>query len=157
VRIGGRVRMLNFALAGADPDVALVSLAQARSTLSDALANLPELARALEPAVVAAVPGLVAAERPPEGPTLVLDEIEHTAHALRMHPPGGVSVLPSDRMLAAQPPLSSVLGPLALDGLTADDDRAFLDTLAGEANLPAYLAPGLAAAYARTPGAARPG
>jgi imidazolonepropionase-like amidohydrolase len=157
VRIGGRVRMLNFALADADPDVALVSLAEARSTLTDALANLPELARALEPAVVGAMPGIVAPEQPPEGPTLVLDEIEHTGHALRMDPPGGVSVLPGDRALAAQPPLSSVLGPLTLDGLTADDDRVFLDTLAGEANLPAYLAPGLAAAYARTSGAARSG
>jgi hypothetical protein len=157
VRIGGRVRMLNFALAGADPDVALVSLGQARSTLSDALANLPELARALEPAVVAAVPGVVAPEPRLEGPTLALDEIEHTAHALRTRPAGGVSALPSDRMPAAQPPLSSVLGPLTLDGLTADDDRAFLDTLADEANLPDYLAPGLAAVYARTAGAARPG
>jgi 5-methylthioadenosine/S-adenosylhomocysteine deaminase len=157
VRIGGRVRMLDFALAGADPDVALVSLAQARSTLADALANLPELARELEPAVVGAVPGLVAPEPPPAGPTLVLDEIEHTGHALRTHPRGGVSVLPSDRMPAAQPPLSSILGPLTLDGLTADDDRVFLETLAGEANLPDYLAPGLAAAYARTSGAARPG
>jgi 5-methylthioadenosine/S-adenosylhomocysteine deaminase len=160
VRIGGRIRMLNFALAGADPDVALVGLGQARTTLSDALANLPELARALEPAVVAAVPGVVAPERPPEGPTLVLDEIEHTDHALRTHPADGVSALPNDRMLAAQPPLSSVLGPLGpltLDGLTADDDRAFLETLAGEANLPDYLAPGLAAAYARTSGAARTG
>ncbi|HEY2787875.1 MAG TPA: amidohydrolase family protein, partial [Gaiellales bacterium] len=52
VTIGGRVRMLNFDLAGADPDVALVSLADARSRLEDALANLPELARALEPQVV---------------------------------------------------------------------------------------------------------
>jgi 5-methylthioadenosine/S-adenosylhomocysteine deaminase len=157
VRIGGRVRMLNFALAGADPDVALVGLAQARSTLSDALANLPDLARALEPSVVAAVPGVVAPERRPDGPTLVLDEIEHTDRALRTHPLGGVAAIPEDRALAAQPPLSSILGPLTLDGLTADDDRTFLETLAGETNLPDYLAPGLAAAYARTAGAAGPG
>jgi 5-methylthioadenosine/S-adenosylhomocysteine deaminase len=157
VRIGGRVRMLNFALAGADPDVALVGLGEARSTLSDALANLPELARELEPSVVAAVPGVVAPERPPEGPTLVLDEIEHTDRALRTNPAGGVAAIPGDRALAAQPPLSSVLGPLTLDGLTTDDDRAFLETLTGETNLPDYLAPGLKAAYARTAGAARPG
>jgi hypothetical protein len=157
VRIGGLTRLLNFALAGDDPDVALVGLAQARSTLTDALANLVELARALEPAVVAAVPGLVAAEPPPEGPTLVLDEIEHTDFALRTHPAGGVSVVPSAQLLAAQPPLSSVLGPLTLDGLTADDDRTFMETLQGEANLPDYLAPGLATAYARTSGAARSG
>ena len=157
VRIGGRTRLLNFALAGDDPDVAPVGLAQARSTLADALQNLVELARALEPAVVAAVPGVVAPEPRPEGPTLVLDEIEHTDHALRMHPAGGVSVLPSEQLLAAQPPLSSVLGPLTLDGLTADDDRTFMETLQGEANLPDYLAPGLAAAYASTSGAARSG
>jgi hypothetical protein len=157
VRIGGRTRLLNFALAGDDPEVALVPLAQARSTLSDALQNLVELARALEPAVVAAVPGVVAPEPPPEGPTLVLDEIEHTDHALRLHPAGGVSVLPSAQLLAAQPPLSSVLGPLTLDGLTADDDRAFMATLQDEANLPDYLAPGLATAYASTSGAARSG
>jgi hypothetical protein len=74
-----------------------------------------------------------------------------------LHPAGGVSVLPSEQLLAAQPPLSSVLGPLTLDGLTADDDRTFMETLQGEANLPDYLAPGLAAAYASTSGAARPG
>jgi hypothetical protein len=79
------------------------------------------VARALEPAVVAAVPGVVAAERPPEGPTLVLDESEHTGHALRTQPQGG------------------------------------LQALAEEANLPDYLAPGLAAACGRTSGAARPG
>ena len=66
-------------------------------------------------------------------------------------------MLPSDRLLAAQPPLSSVLQPLTLDGFTADDDRTFLATLQGEANLPDYLAPGLAAAYAHTSGAARSG
>jgi hypothetical protein len=79
------------------------------------------VARALEPAVVAAVPRVVAAERPPEGPTLVLDEIEHTGHALRTQPPGGLQALPE------------------------------------EANLPDYLAPGLAAAYGGTFRAARPG
>ena len=60
-------------------------------------------------------------------------------------------VLPTDRMLAAQPPLSTVLGPLTLDGLTAVDDPAFTATLQAEQNLPPYLAPALAAAYARAP------
>ena len=151
VTIGGRTRVLNFDLAGADPDVALVSLADARSRLEDALANLPELARALEPQVVPAVPGVVAPEPRVPGPRLALDEIEHTHMSLRTEPEGGVEVLPSDRMLAAQPPLSTVLGPLALDGLTAVDDQAFMATLQAEQNLPAYLAPALAAAYARAP------
>ena len=151
VTIGGRTRVLNFDPAGADPDIALVSLANARSRLQDALANLPELARALEPQVVAAVPGVVAPEPRVPGPRLALDEIEHTHMSLRTDPEGGVAVLPSEPMLAAQPPLSTVLGPLALDGLTAVDDPAFMTTLQAEQNLPAYLAPALAAAYARAP------
>ena len=53
--------------------------------------------------------------------------------------------------MAAQPPLSSVLGPLTLDGLTVADDSTFLSTLQAEINLPDYLAPGLAAAYGRAP------
>jgi 5-methylthioadenosine/S-adenosylhomocysteine deaminase len=151
VTIGGRARLLNFDLAGADPEVELVSLAQARTTLQDALANLPELARRLEPQVVAAVPGVVAPEPRLPGPQLVLDEIEHTHMALRTDPQGGVAVLPTDRMLAAQPPLSTVLGPLTLDWLTVVDDPAYMATLQAEQNLPPYLAPALATAYARAP------
>jgi 5-methylthioadenosine/S-adenosylhomocysteine deaminase len=151
VSIGGRARMLNFDLAGADPDVALVSLAQARATLEDALTNLAELARELEPAVVAAVPGAVSPEPELPGPRLALDEIEHTHMVLRTDPAGGVVVLPTDHMLAAQPPLSTVLGPLTLDGLTVADDPTFMSTLQAEINLPDYLAPALAAAYARAP------
>jgi 5-methylthioadenosine/S-adenosylhomocysteine deaminase len=151
VTIGGRTRLLNFDLAGADPDVALVSLADARAQLQDALANLPELARRLEPQVVGAVPGVVAPEPRLPGPRLALDEIEHTHMSLRTEPAGGVVVLPTDRMLAAQPPLSTVLGPLTLDGLTVVDDPAFTATLQAEQNLPPYLAPALAAAYARAP------
>jgi len=66
-------------------------------------------------------------------------------------PVGGVAVLPTDRMLAAQAPLSTVLGPLTLDGLTVVDDPAFMTTLEAEHNLPPYLAPAVAAAYARAP------
>jgi hypothetical protein len=44
-----------------------------------------------------------------------------------------------------------VLGPLTLDGLTVADDPAFMATLQAEQNLPPYLAPALAAAYARAP------
>ncbi len=151
VTIGGRSRLLNFALADADPDVGLVSLAQARSTLQDALANLVSLARALEPHVVGAVPGVVRPEPRVPGPRLALDEIEHTGMTMRNDVHDGVGVVPAAGLLAAQPPLSTVLGPLTLDGLTVADDPAFMATLQAEQNLPAYLAPALAAAYARAP------
>jgi 5-methylthioadenosine/S-adenosylhomocysteine deaminase len=150
--VGGRSRLLNFDLANANAQVEAVTLAQARSTLQTALANLAELARELEPTVVAAVPGVVRPEPRLRGTTLALDEIEHNHdEALRTDPPGGVAVLPTEGALAAQPPLSTVLGPLTLDGLTIDDDPAFLATLQAETNLPAGLAAGIAAAYARVP------
>jgi hypothetical protein len=152
VTIGGRGRVVNFDLANANAQVAAVTLADARTTLQGALANLAELARNLEPAVVAAVPGVVRPEPRQRGTTLALDEIEHNHNErLRTDPPGGVAVLPTAGMLAAQPPLSTVLGPLALDGLTVVDDPAFMSTLQTEINLPAGLAAGIAAAYAKVP------
>ncbi len=102
--------------------------------------------------MVAAVPGVVRPEPRQRGTTLALDEIEHNHNErLRTDPPGGVAVLPTAGMLAAQPPLSTVLGPLALDGLTVVDDPAFMSTLQTEINLPAGLAAGIAAAYAKVP------
>jgi 5-methylthioadenosine/S-adenosylhomocysteine deaminase len=152
VTIGGRGRLVNFDLANANTQVEAVTLADARTTLQGALANLAELARNLEPAVVAATPGVVRPEPRLRGTTLALDEIEHNHNeALRTDPPGGVSVLPTAGMLAAQPPLSTVLGPLTLDGLTVVDDPAFMSTLQTETNLPAGLAAGIAAAYAKVP------
>jgi cytosine/adenosine deaminase-related metal-dependent hydrolase len=152
VTIGGRSRVLNLAGGDANVQVEGVTLADATAALQAALATLPELARDLEPAVVAAVPGAVLPEARPRGTTLALDEIErnHDEH-LRTDPPGGVAVLPAAADAAAAPPLSTVLGPLELDGLTVDDDPAFLTTLQAEVNLPAGLAAGVAAAYGRVP------
>jgi len=78
--------------------------------------------------------------------TLRLDEIEPTGADFRLHPQHGFPMA-APEVVAAQPPLSEVLVPLTLDGLTAIDDAAFFATLHQEMNLPEYLAPALAAAY----------
>jgi hypothetical protein len=143
VSVGGQARHLNFDTPGADPTVKPVTLAQATATLTQALHDLPQLAAALE----AHADGHAAARaHATEGMTLSLDEIEPTGHTFRMQPKDGFRS-PTMRMLAAQPPLSEVLEPLELDGLTAVDDAAYFETLAGEIDLPDYLAPSLAAAY----------
>jgi cytosine/adenosine deaminase-related metal-dependent hydrolase len=135
VSVGGQIRHLNFDTPGADPTVKPVTLAQATATLTQALHDLPDLAGGLDAHVAH-----------PDGMTLSLDEIEPTGHTFRMQPKNGFRS-PTMRMLAAQPPLSEVLEPLVLDGLTAVDDATYFETLAGEIDLPDYLAPSLAAAY----------
>ena len=138
VTVGGEPRHLNFQTPGADPRVAPVTLAQATQTLTDALHNLPELASAKGAPLAGAM-----AE---DGMTLRLDEIEPSGTDFRLHPDHGFPT-PIPEVVAAQPPLSDVLVPLTLDGLTAVDDATYFETLGAEMNLPAYLAPALAAAY----------
>ncbi len=140
VTVGGEIRHLDFQTPGADPRVAPVTLAQATQTLTDALHNVPELAAT--PA--ARVDGAEMAAG--GGMTLQLDEIEPTGSDFRLHPDHGFPS-PIPEVVAAQPPLSDILVPLTLDGLTAVDDASFFETLGGEMNLPEYLAPALAAAY----------
>jgi hypothetical protein len=141
VTVGGQARNLNFQTPGADPRVASVTLAQATATLTTALHDLPQLAGAK---------GAALAEAPEpgggDGMTLRLDEIEPTGADFRLHPQHGFPMM-APEVVAAQPPLSQVLVPLTLDGLTAIDDPTFFQTLHGERNLPEYLAPALAAAY----------
>jgi 5-methylthioadenosine/S-adenosylhomocysteine deaminase len=132
LRVGGADRLLNLADAAGDPDVASLSLITATSTLRDALQRLPELA-------AAPVAALAAAEEGAPTWRLALDEIEDTGFALR-------TTLPGEReLLEAAPPIQ--LPSLELDPLTVIDDHDWLDAIAAEPNLPAYLAPGLRALY----------
>jgi hypothetical protein len=142
VKIGGEDRLLNFDTSGADPIVKPITLAKATKTMKDALHNLPQLAAAFPAGELAA------AAAPKRGEmTLALDEIEDTGQSLRLNPKHGFDAIPSEALLAAQPPLTDILVPLELDALTAIDDPTFFHTLLAEQNLPAYLAPNLAQAY----------
>ena len=150
--VGGRERRLFLEQASGDPDVANVSLAEARGALRSALLDLPDLARALEnPApMLAAAPLALDAPRPVVW-SLALDEIESTGVDLRPRLPFAG---PNDftgpeptALRAASAPLSTLLQPIALDPLTVADDADFLAAIAAQPNLPEAVRSGLAELY----------
>jgi hypothetical protein len=131
--------VLNLAQESANPVVGALRLREAQGRLREGLSSLPELARRLEVAAPAAV-----AEAAPQW-SLVLDHEEPPGVAIRHHLPASPAEGPTAPRLAelaaqaAQPPLSQVLEPLALDALTVADDETFLDRLDRQRNLPDYL------------------
>ena len=134
--VGGEKRLLDLSDPACDPDVSKLGLAAASEALSAALANLPALAAEPPSQTLAGVgPGQH------ETWMLALDEVEDTNYLMRLPLPGELRY-PTEQTAA---PLE--LLPLELDQLTAVDDPKFLATVAGEQNLPAYLASGLAAFY----------
>jgi 5-methylthioadenosine/S-adenosylhomocysteine deaminase len=138
-RVGSAERVLNLAQESANPVVGALRLREAKDRLREGLSSLPELARRLEEAAPAAV-----AEAAPQW-SLVLDHEEPPGVAIRHHLPLSPAEEPTAPRLAeiaaqaAQPPLSQVLEPLALDALTVADDETFLDRLDRQRNLPDYL------------------
>jgi len=156
--VGGEQRVLYLEQATADPDVAALGFAAARTKLQDALSNLKAIRLEQEAAATRAGPprvgafeGLAAAPTVEVGhPRLALDEFEHTDFTQRPHLRlGGVPTGPTDHATATPPgePVSALLGPVALDPLTVADDATWLQRVTAEANLPAYLAPGLSELY----------
>jgi 5-methylthioadenosine/S-adenosylhomocysteine deaminase len=154
ITVGGEQRALYLRQATEDPDVSALGYNDARSKLADALANLKSMRLEQEaarpeptgPEALGAPPRLE-----PGHPRLALDEFEHTDFTQRPHLRlGGELTGPIDKTPAAPPdaPLSTLLSPVALDALTVADDPGWLDRVAAETNLPAYLAPGLRTLYA---------
>jgi cytosine/adenosine deaminase-related metal-dependent hydrolase len=152
--VGGEPRVLYLTQATEDPDVAALSLAEAKAQLTDALANLKALRLEQEAAEPqrAGLEALAAAPAVQAGhPRLALDEFEHTDVTQRPHLPlRGARTGPLDHATAPEEPLSAMLAPIELDSLTVADDPGWLDGLAGEKNLPDYLLPGVRALYGDT-------
>jgi hypothetical protein len=141
IRIGGRTRMVFLRQATADPLMATTPLGEARDTLKDAFRRMPELARKLEQPPPAA-PRLALGR--PAAPVwaLALDEIEDTGVDLRprLPLPGRAAFTGASRAAArAAAPLSTILEPMDLDPLTVADDGKFLERIAAQRNLPAFL------------------
>jgi cytosine/adenosine deaminase-related metal-dependent hydrolase len=151
VEVGGQPRVLYLAQPQEDPDVAAISYAQARSTLTDALHNIKEIRLKQEAKEAKEAKGgdRLSGGLQEGGPVrLALDEFEHTDFTQRPHLPlDGMATGPRDRPQAAAAPISSLLEPMTLDALTVADDPPFLDRVAQEANLPPWLAPGLKQLY----------
>jgi 5-methylthioadenosine/S-adenosylhomocysteine deaminase len=145
LKVGGLQRALNLKQDPGDPEVAALTFAQAAKSLQDALTHLPDLqAGAATPALHA----LAAALPQTSGWTLALDEQEDTAFDLRPHLPVAGARTGAKRLAAASLAAAPiVLKPLRLDPPTVVDDPAFLTSVAGQKNLPAYVKEGLAGLY----------
>lgn len=123
-----------------------LTLRQATERLKEGMQNLPEPVRALE-GPIAAVRFDEFAEAQPQW-FLVLDHEELEGQSqrpqLRLSASGietGVMPLP-----AAAVPLSQILEPIELDGLTVVDDRQYLAQLIQQKNLPDFIKDGAARA-----------
>jgi 5-methylthioadenosine/S-adenosylhomocysteine deaminase len=142
IRVGGLDRRIHLAHESVDPAVGTITAAAARSTLTEALHDLPALAREVDARHAGAVPV------DPNQWHLALDEMALTS--FEAHP--SEADLTPQRMLSAlglaAVPLESLVSPIDLDPPTVADDRNFLDQLAQQMNLPNYLKTGLAQAYA---------
>jgi 5-methylthioadenosine/S-adenosylhomocysteine deaminase len=140
--VGGEKRILNLAQVTEDPDVAAISLSQARTRLTKALHDLPKMKFGAAPHAMRAT------FDQPVIWSLALDELAPTGMDVRPHLP--MNGRPT--MAAAKGPLALKAAPpkliaLKLDPITAVDDDDFFKTLAGEKNLPAYVKEGLPLLY----------
>jgi 5-methylthioadenosine/S-adenosylhomocysteine deaminase len=149
VRVGGRERVLNLRQTTADTAVGKITLAEATDRLEQALKDLKKLA---EKAEQAGDPLHSMRARAPDEVRwgLALDELEPTGVELRPRVPLPGQTKPTGPSLvtaAPAKPLSQVVGPLKLDGLTVAGDQRWLDAIGKEPNLPPWLAPGLRDLY----------
>jgi len=128
-----------------------VSLSQATSALSAALADLPKLALQLEKPKPAKARRAALDAHESLVWSLALDEVADTGVDLRPRLPlAGPRDLtgPSPTALAAPaPPLSRILEPITLDPLTVVDDAHFLPRIESQPNIPAPIRSGLMQLY----------
>ncbi len=128
IRVGGRPRLLNLAEPGGHPLLHGLTLREATRRLRRALADLPELAQALDED---ATRGAWMGSRDASGLRwqLALDfDVEEPEYA-------------DTRGLA------DFVQPMVLEGITVADDPGFLDRVAGARNVPAAVGRELAELY----------
>ena len=143
LRIGGRERALNLDDPTTHPQVAALTLAAARARLSDALAHLPELARAQDQQQPHR---LLTAREDPNRLRLVLDELGDTGFQQRPRLPFRGDITGPELFVAARRP-PPPLGPLKLDRMTVADDPDWLTSIEAQGNLPPFLKHGLRGLY----------
>jgi cytosine/adenosine deaminase-related metal-dependent hydrolase len=148
--VAGRTRRIFLDQHTTDPDVATVSLSDARSALKGALRNMPELARELETPRSRSLARAALDAPEPVVWSLALDEIQDTGvdFGPRLPLNGPRDFTGPERVaMRASAPLSTILQPIALDPLTVADDPDFLSTIATQPNLPPSISTGLAGLY----------
>jgi 5-methylthioadenosine/S-adenosylhomocysteine deaminase len=143
IRVGGRARVLAPHAADAVLGGPL-TLRTARARLTEGMARLPELARALEQPTTRAA-GAVEAEW-----SLLLDQEEPLDLVQRPYLIGGAAALDQARdaeAARAAAPLSEVVQAMTPDPLSVVDDRQFLARLAQQPNMPSAVVTALHALY----------
>lgn len=132
VRVRGSERLLHLKHAASEPGVEGLTLSQAKRRLEESMDELPGLAAELE---TQPGPSLLSSE--PQW-FLELDHTEPTEYELRPRLEfGGRLTGPEiESSLAAAAPLSEVLQPMKLDGLTSVDDPDYRDAIEANPNLP---------------------
>ena len=146
VKIDGLDRRLFLTEAAADPIVGGLTLAAARSALTNALANLAALAKLLEDPP----PGtaLAALSDPTPQWFLELAQDEPAGLALRPHlpgPDGQPTAVVEMPLAAAAKPLSKLLVPMTLDPMTVSDDADYWARIGAQKTIPAAIRTALAA------------
>jgi 5-methylthioadenosine/S-adenosylhomocysteine deaminase len=124
VKVGGSARMAYFGDDIVDPKVAKMSLGDAAKALSEALKDVPKLAKS---GPTKSIRGAEAHEW-----HLALDELADAPSE-------------ENQTRSGKPPLPLIA--LELDALTIADDSRYLHSLSGQPNLPAYMAAGVKAFY----------
>lgn len=143
LKVGGCNQILH--LTSKDAHIPTVSLSHATQTISDALKDLPALARKAKRRMAETAVALAAGVRVPEVWTLELDELEDTGVEVRPRLPMANALTGFARPMEIVAP--SKLKPLQFDPITLVDDPDFIKRVGTEMNLPKYLAPGLKRAY----------
>ena len=139
--VGQQKRTMNLGQPTQDPAMASLTLAEATQRLTDGLKRLPELAKS----VALTAPTMASESAASSEPRwyLALDELGTTGMAMR--PELTPQTAPS--RAAARPAPQLPVQRLKLDALTVVDDADFLDRLAAEKTLPAFLVPALRKMY----------
>ncbi len=139
--VGDKPRMIDYG--PGDPKVPLVTYAEARTAMTDALQRLPHL---LADEAAGRGVGPHTLTRPGSPWRLALDEQLPTGFALRPRLPlAGEPTGPDasfDRTLAAIP-----LEPVALDLVSVSDDPGYANNLQAQRNLPAAIKEALKTFY----------
>jgi hypothetical protein len=145
ITVAGAPRVIDFDTPDDEPEIEVISLAEARQRMTTALGQLGQLqARALTTMLALATNQRIA--RPVW--RLALDEQFHNHVELRPRLEYAGAATGPDLAIAQAAAMAVPLQPIKLDPLTVLDDPDFLPTLRQERNLPAGFADKIAQYYA---------
>jgi hypothetical protein len=146
LRVGASTRAINLKQTTSDPLVGVLSVAEARDRLVDALARLPDLDHPDRSLVPTGARALGPGADPRERWFLELDHEPWDGSTVRPRLPIGVA---SDRDDVPERAADLPLVPMKLDPLTVSDDAGFDEQIEKQPNLPTGVRSELPRLYGR--------